>query len=282
MMKFRFRRQGADPQREKLKQELFAFNKVRAGGPGRAGGRGPGLGARAPQPRRAAGRERPAGARGLGAPRRLPSRLRPCASPSARVSADFPVCLSGAAGRRPSSRGSASLRGSAPPSDSTASPRSAFARPEGGGPCLGPCVSAFLSVSLRLCLFLCILFLLPLHLCGVLEFSLCLLTPLGGSSAPLPALGQRRAGFVCFHTQVEREGWGEGADVGAVGLGNPFHVPLLPHPGLPTLPCSPCPARWGLQGCVPNRTSGRGPQFPLTWSHFSPCCGFLCHLGHAT
>lgn len=29
MMKFRFRRQGADPQREKLKQELFAFHKVR-------------------------------------------------------------------------------------------------------------------------------------------------------------------------------------------------------------------------------------------------------------
>nr|XP_060500983.1 lethal(2) giant larvae protein homolog 1 [Panthera onca] len=28
MMKFRFRRQGADPQREKLKQELFAFNKT--------------------------------------------------------------------------------------------------------------------------------------------------------------------------------------------------------------------------------------------------------------
>lgn len=50
MMKFRFRRQGADPQREKLKQELFAFNKVRRqqrpglGGRGRAGnwGRGPG------------------------------------------------------------------------------------------------------------------------------------------------------------------------------------------------------------------------------------------------
>lgn len=29
MMKFRFRRQGADPQRDKLKQELFAFHKVR-------------------------------------------------------------------------------------------------------------------------------------------------------------------------------------------------------------------------------------------------------------
>lgn len=29
MMKFRFRRQGNDPQREKLKQDLFAFNKVR-------------------------------------------------------------------------------------------------------------------------------------------------------------------------------------------------------------------------------------------------------------
>ncbi|XP_054992636.1 lethal(2) giant larvae protein homolog 1 isoform X1 [Sorex araneus] len=28
MMKFRFRRQGADPQREKLKQDLFAFNKT--------------------------------------------------------------------------------------------------------------------------------------------------------------------------------------------------------------------------------------------------------------
>ncbi|XP_045567455.1 uncharacterized protein, partial [Salmo salar] len=28
MMKFRFRRQGNDPQREKLKQELFAFNKT--------------------------------------------------------------------------------------------------------------------------------------------------------------------------------------------------------------------------------------------------------------
>ncbi|XP_061761186.1 lethal(2) giant larvae protein homolog 1 isoform X1 [Nerophis ophidion] len=28
MMKFRFRRQGADPQREKIKQELFAFNKT--------------------------------------------------------------------------------------------------------------------------------------------------------------------------------------------------------------------------------------------------------------
>lgn len=28
MMKFRFRRQGADPQREKLKQELFAFHKT--------------------------------------------------------------------------------------------------------------------------------------------------------------------------------------------------------------------------------------------------------------
>lgn len=47
MMKFRFRRQGADPQREKLKQELFAFHKVRrrAGGGGRAGatsGRGRG------------------------------------------------------------------------------------------------------------------------------------------------------------------------------------------------------------------------------------------------
>ena len=40
MMKFRFRRQGADPQREKLKQELFAFNKVRRWrpGPGWAGG----------------------------------------------------------------------------------------------------------------------------------------------------------------------------------------------------------------------------------------------------
>lgn len=39
MMKFRFRRQGADPQREKLKQELFAFHKVRRRGrrrPGRA------------------------------------------------------------------------------------------------------------------------------------------------------------------------------------------------------------------------------------------------------
>lgn len=32
MMKFRFRRQGADPQREKLKQELFAFHKVRRRG----------------------------------------------------------------------------------------------------------------------------------------------------------------------------------------------------------------------------------------------------------
>lgn len=29
MMKFRFRRQGTDPQREKIKQELFAFNKVK-------------------------------------------------------------------------------------------------------------------------------------------------------------------------------------------------------------------------------------------------------------
>ncbi|MEQ2243565.1 Lethal(2) giant larvae protein 1, partial [Ilyodon furcidens] len=28
MMKFRFRRQGTDPQREKIKQELFAFNKT--------------------------------------------------------------------------------------------------------------------------------------------------------------------------------------------------------------------------------------------------------------
>uniref|UniRef100_A0A8D0GGF1 Uncharacterized protein n=1 Tax=Sphenodon punctatus TaxID=8508 RepID=A0A8D0GGF1_SPHPU len=28
MMKFRFRRQGNDPQREKIKQELFAFNKT--------------------------------------------------------------------------------------------------------------------------------------------------------------------------------------------------------------------------------------------------------------
>lgn len=37
MMKFRFRRQGADPQREKLKQELFAFNKVRRWGPGLGG-----------------------------------------------------------------------------------------------------------------------------------------------------------------------------------------------------------------------------------------------------
>lgn len=36
MMKFRFRRQGADPQREKLKQELFAFHKVRRRGRRRA------------------------------------------------------------------------------------------------------------------------------------------------------------------------------------------------------------------------------------------------------
>ncbi|OCT55570.1 hypothetical protein XELAEV_18000521mg [Xenopus laevis] len=31
MMKFRFRRQGHDPQREKIKQELFSFNKVGCG-----------------------------------------------------------------------------------------------------------------------------------------------------------------------------------------------------------------------------------------------------------
>lgn len=37
MMKFRFRRQGADPQREKLKQELFAFHKVRRRGRRRLG-----------------------------------------------------------------------------------------------------------------------------------------------------------------------------------------------------------------------------------------------------
>lgn len=63
MMKFRFRRQGADPQREKLKQELFAFNKVRRWRrrrPGRAGGGGPGPGAGATSGR---GRGRPAGAR---------------------------------------------------------------------------------------------------------------------------------------------------------------------------------------------------------------------------
>ncbi|XDV12764.1 hypothetical protein PO909_001351 [Leuciscus waleckii] len=28
MMKFRFRRQGNDPHREKIKQDLFAFNKT--------------------------------------------------------------------------------------------------------------------------------------------------------------------------------------------------------------------------------------------------------------
>lgn len=39
MMKFRFRRQGADPQREKLKQELFAFHKVRRREPRRRPGR---------------------------------------------------------------------------------------------------------------------------------------------------------------------------------------------------------------------------------------------------
>ena len=50
MMKFRFRRQGADPQREKLKQELFAFHKVRR----RAGGGWPGAGT-GPEPRRAGG-----------------------------------------------------------------------------------------------------------------------------------------------------------------------------------------------------------------------------------
>ncbi|XP_047427765.1 lethal(2) giant larvae protein homolog 1 [Mugil cephalus] len=38
MMKFRFRRQGADPQREKTKQELFAFNKVKVTGREEAGG----------------------------------------------------------------------------------------------------------------------------------------------------------------------------------------------------------------------------------------------------
>lgn len=79
MMKFRFRRQCADPQREKLKQELFAFNKVRRWrpSPGWAGGCGPGLGARGWSHVGPEGRERPAGARRragalLGGPHLIP------------------------------------------------------------------------------------------------------------------------------------------------------------------------------------------------------------------
>lgn len=71
MMKFRFRRQGADPQREKLKQELFAFHKVRR----RAGGSWLGAGAGAwPEPRRAGG----GGARRAGPPSSAPPEPRAC------------------------------------------------------------------------------------------------------------------------------------------------------------------------------------------------------------
>lgn len=113
MMKFRFRRQGADPQREKLKQELFAFNKVRRrrpelGGRGRAGGLGwgPGASVGGPGTRATSGRgggKGASGARGAGpaapsvgpTPRRLaPSalglRVGPRPPPTSRVGLSGP------------------------------------------------------------------------------------------------------------------------------------------------------------------------------------------------
>lgn len=106
MMKFRFRRQGADPQREKLKQELFAFNKVRRERRWlgqRAGGGGPGAraGARGPEPRRARGEGAPSwgAARGpgrapLGGPHFLPSPLLHSRTlGGSRSLADFPSQL---------------------------------------------------------------------------------------------------------------------------------------------------------------------------------------------
>lgn len=67
MMKFRFRRQGADPHRDRLRHDLFAFSKVRPGRwqtpggwwgpPGATGGigQGSGTGMRATPPPRCAG-----------------------------------------------------------------------------------------------------------------------------------------------------------------------------------------------------------------------------------
>lgn len=93
MMKFRFRRQGADPQREKLKQELFAFHKVRR----RAGGSWLGAGAW-PEPRRAGG----GGARRAGPGR--PAPLRPSRAPASLPSAS-PAHVSAPRTSLPSPRG---------------------------------------------------------------------------------------------------------------------------------------------------------------------------------
>lgn len=72
------------------------------------------------------------------------------------------------------------------------------------------------------------------------------------------------------------QGRGEGVGGGEVGLGNPFHVPLLPPAQLKTaLPCS-------VEGCIPNCTSDHGasgffffpcemgPLFSLLWA-MAPC-----------
>lgn len=67
------------------------------------------------------------------------------------------------------------------------------------------------------------------------------------------------------------QGRGEGVGGGEVGLGNPFHVPLLPPAQLKTaLPCS-------VEGCIPNCTSDHGASgfffSPVKWGRFSLCCG---------
>lgn len=68
------------------------------------------------------------------------------------------------------------------------------------------------------------------------------------------------------------QGRGEGVGGGEVGLGNPFHIPLLPPAQLKTaLPCS-------VEGCIPNCTSDHGASgffffSPVKWGRFSLCCG---------
>lgn len=236
MMKFRFRRQGADPQREKLKQELFAFNKVRRrrrpglGGRGRQGaGRGLGLGAREPEPRRARGEGAPGwgAARGPGVPSAGPtSRLRPCPARwvGLGLSLTFRVCVSGSLGlggpvsaSLSVSSDSACLWVSAPDCDRL--PVLSVC------PCvhLCPCVSSlfpFTSRPLHFCL--SIFEALPVSSCLPLSASIC---PWGLSNShsvslsvslalflwglfrsPVSPWGSQVQGLFCFRTRAGQEG----------------------------------------------------------------------------